>query len=402
MLLPLGMDDRRLDRIPWASLGVAATCVLLYLLTGRPKHDVLGGLDLCLVTNQGVLQLGWLTAPFAHSSWSHLLWNLFYFVLCAPFLESVVGSRRFLAFYLAAGVLASVPSFAARPHLGIHMLGASGAISACLGAFAWRFRRRKVRFFWSWSALALRPTFTVPAWVWGLGILGMDALSFAVFGYRPGVGYAVHVVGFLVGVLAAILASHVRLEDRLLAEDGGWRRSDHHARAEKALEAGRTAQAEQHLREALRERPADTSARLRLADLALQGGRPEEALVQLERLASDPMVQPGELRELVEGVGLTRLRPSTALLLSERVELTDHLLALDLSDAAVAAGGRLGVRALVTGAELALRHRQFLAARSRAEQALRTEGLTLELQARAVAVEAAASARLDIQLDAVG
>ena len=277
MLLPLGLDDRRLDRIPWASLGIAAICVLFFLLTGRPNHRG-GGLDLCLVTNQGLLQLGWLTAPFAHADWSHLLWNLFYFALCAPFLESLVGTRVFLAFYLAAGVLASVPSFAASPHLGIHMLGASGAISAGLGAFTWRFGRRRVRFFWSWSALALRPTFTVPAWTWGLGVLSLDALSFALVGYRSGVGYAAHLVGFLVGVLAAILSSHFRLEDRLLTEEGGWRRSDHHDRAEAALVAGRAAEAERHLREALRERPADTSARLRLADLSLRGGRPEEAL----------------------------------------------------------------------------------------------------------------------------
>ncbi|MCM2333759.1 MAG: rhomboid family intramembrane serine protease [Anaeromyxobacteraceae bacterium] len=402
MLLPLGMDDRRLDRIPWGSLGIAVMCLLVFLVTERLGRHGAGGFDLCLVTDQGFLQVGWLSAPFTHADWSHVLWNLFYFALCAPFLESLVGTRVFLVFYLAAGVLASVPSFAARPHLGIHMLGASGAISACLGAFTWRFGRRRVRFFSSWSAVALRPTFTIPAWTWGLGIFGMDALSFAMFGYRGRVGYGVHVVGFLVGVLAAILASHFRLEDRLLAQDGGWRRSDHHDRAEAALRAGRTAQAEEHLREALRERPADTSARLRLADLALRGGRPEEALVQLERLASDPMAQPGELRELVEAVGLARLRPCSTLLLAERLEPTDHLLALDLADAAVAAGGRLGARALVTGAELALRHRQYLAARSRAEQALRSEGLTLELQARAVAVEAAAGARLDIQLDAVG
>ncbi len=402
MLLPLGMDDRRLDRIPWGSLGIAVTCLLLFLVTGQHDRRGAGGLDLCLVTDGGFLQVGWLTAPFAHADWSHVLWNLFYFALCAPFLESLVGTRVFLAFYLAAGVLAAVPSFVALPHVGVHVLGASGAISACLGAFTWRFGRRRVRFFWIWSAMVLRPTFTVPAWAWGLGIFATDALSFAVFGYRGRVGHDAHVVGFLVGVLAAVLASHVRLEDQLLAQEGGWRRSDHHDRAEAALKAGRTEQAEQHLREALRERPADTSARLRLADLALRGGRPEEALVQLERLASDPMAQPGELRELVEAVGLARLRPCAALLLAERLEPTDHLLALDLADAAVAAGGRLGARALITGAELALRHRQYLAARSRAEQALRTEGLTLELQARAVAVEAAASARLDIQLDAVG
>lgn len=402
MLLPLGMDDRRLDRIPWASLGIAATCVLLFLVAGHSTHDGDGILDLCLVTNRGILQLGWLTGPFAHGSWSHLLGNLFYFALCAPFLESLVGTRIFLAFYLAVGVLASVPSFAAHPHLERHMLGASGTITACLGAFTWRFARRRVRFFSTWSVLLLRPTFSVPAWAWGLGILSLDALSLVLFGEQSHVAYEVHVVGFLLGVLAAVLATHVRLEDRLLVQDGGWRRSDHHDRAEEALVAGRPELAERHLLEVLKERPTDTSARLRLADLALRAGRTDDALGHLERLAGNPVVQPGELRELVEALGPARLRPVTALLLAERFEPTDHLFALDLADAAASAGGRLGARALVTGAEIALRRREFLAAQARAARALVTEGLSLDLRARAVAVEGAASERLDLRLDAAG
>lgn len=396
MLLPLGMDDRTVERVPWASLGVAVACVLLHVLIGRHAHRSGSDLDLCLVTDRGLLQLGWLTAPFAHGDWSHLFWNLFYLALCAPFLESLVGTRVFLAFYLAAGVLASVPSFAARPHLGIHMLGASGAISACLGAFTWRFARRRVRFFWTWSALALRPTVTVPAWAWGLGILSTDALAFAVVGYRGGVGYGVHVVGFLVGVLAAILSSHVRLEDQLLAAEGGWRRSDHLERAESALVAGRPELAERHLLEALKERPADTSARLQLADLALRAGRRDDALGHLERLASAPAVQPQPLRELVEAIGLPRLRPATALLLVDHFSSVDHLFAIDLADAAAAGGGKLGARALVTGAEIALGSRDFHAALARATRALGSGGLSLELQARASAVEAAASERLDV------
>jgi membrane associated rhomboid family serine protease len=400
MLIPLGMDDGRLVRVPWASLGIAAVCVALHLLYGLHGHGQ-RSVDLCLVTGQGLLQPGWLTGPFAHADWSHLLWNLFYFALCAPFLESVVGTRTFLAFYLATGVLASVPSFAARPDRAIHMLGASGAITACLGAFTWRFAHRRIRFFWSWSALALKPTFTVPAWAWGLGILALDALSFSLVGYRGGVGYAVHVTGFLLGVLAAILASHVRLEDQLLTEEGGWRRSDHHARADEALVAGRSELAEQHLLAAVKERPADPSAHLRLAELALRAGRPDDALGHLERLAGAPSVLLEPLRELIEAVGLTRLRPGTALLLAGRFEPTDHLFAIALTDAAAAAGGRLGAQGLVTGAEIALRNRELHAAQERANQALGAEGLSLELQARAAAVEAATSERLDIRFDGV-
>lgn len=401
MLIPLGLDDGRLTRVPWASLGVVAACTLLHLLPAARGHDR-AALDLCLVTGRGVLQHGWLTAPFAHADWSHLLWNLFYLLLSAPFLESVVGHRTFLAFYLAAGALASAPTFAALADQRVHMLGASGAISACLGAFAWRFRRRRVRLLWSWSALALRPTFTVPAWAWALGGLAGDALWFSLLGHRAGVGYGVHVTGFLLGALAALLAGHLGVEDRLLAREGGWRRSEHLARAEAALAAGRADLAERHLRAALAERPADPSARLMLAELAVGAGRLDEALAQLERLAGAASVQPDALRELVAAVGLHRLRPATALLLAGRLEPTDHLLALDLADAAVAAGGRLGAQALVAGAELALRHRELHAALARATAALGAPELAPEHRARAAAVAAAAGARLELRLEGVG
>jgi membrane associated rhomboid family serine protease len=400
VLIPLGLDDARISRIPWVSLSVAGACLAIHLGMGEQAHG--DGLDLCLVPGRGVLQAGWLTAPFAHADWSHLLWNLFYFALCGPFLEDAWGHRAFLRFYLAAGLLAGLPAFLARGGEPVHMLGASGAISACLGAFTWRFGRRRVRLFWSWSALALKPTFTVPAWSWGLGGLAMDALAFVEFGYRSGVGYATHVTGFLLGVAAAVVAGHLRLEDRLLVEEGGWVRSHQLAGAEQALAAGRRALAEQRFRAALVERPADLSARHGLARLALEAGRHEEAALQLERLASGPATQPGPLKELVESIGPSRLRPATALLLAERLEPEDHRLALALADVAGAAGGRLGARALVAGAELAMRHREFHLAQARAEQALSAPGLSLELRARASLVEAAASQRFTLSLEPEG
>jgi membrane associated rhomboid family serine protease len=400
VLIPLGLDDARLSRIPWVSLSIAAVCLAIHAVAG--EHVRGDPSDLCLVASRGFFQFGWFTAPFAHADWSHVLWNLFYFALCAPFLEDAWGHRVFLGFYLAAGVVASLPSFLDHVDTSIHMLGASGAISACIGAFTWRFGRRRVRLFWTWSLLALKPTFTVPAWAWGLSAFASDALAFALFGYRSGIGYAVHVTGFLLGVGAAIVSSHLRWERRLLSSEGGWQRSAHLAQGEAALLAGRHDLAATSLRTALAERPGDASARLALARLALHAGRPDEAVPHLERLANASSVQLDQLRELVQAVGPDRLRPATALLLAERLEQVDHLLAIGLADVAAAGGGRLGARALVTGAEIAIRRRDFHAAQSRAARALASSDATVELRARASAVEAAASDRFTLSLEPEG
>jgi membrane associated rhomboid family serine protease len=400
VLIPLGLDDARLSRIPWVSLSIAGACLAIYAVAG--EHVWTEGFDLCLVPSKGFLQVGWFTARFAHANWPHVLWNLFYFALCAPFLEDAWGHRVFLGFYMVAGVVASLPSFLALAGEPTHILGASGAISACIGAFTWRFGRRRVRLFWTWSLLALKPTFTIPAWAWGLSGFAADALAFALFGHRSGVGYAAHVTGFLLGVGAAIVSSHLRWERRLLTSEGGWQRSAHLAQGEAALVAGRHDLAATSLLAALAERPGDASARLALARLALDAGKPDEALPHLERLANASSVQLEQLRELVHAVGPSRLRPATALLLAERLEQVDHLLAIGLADVAAAAGGRVGARALVAGAEIAIRRRDFHAAQSRAARALAAPDLTIELKARASAVEVAASERFTVSLEPEG
>ena len=80
----------------------------------------------------------------------------------------------------------------------IPSLGASGAISAVLGAYMLLFPHRKVN-----MLLLFRIPFSVPAWValgfWigfqiisGLGVLG---------GNEDGVAYAAHIGGFIAGML---------------------------------------------------------------------------------------------------------------------------------------------------------------------------------------------------------
>ena len=61
MLIPLGLDDARISRVPWVSLGIVGMCLVIHVLAGPDVHE--GGLDRCLVPARGFLQVGWLTAP---------------------------------------------------------------------------------------------------------------------------------------------------------------------------------------------------------------------------------------------------------------------------------------------------------------------------------------------------
>ena len=102
------------------------------------------------------------TSQFIHSGWLHLAGNLWFLVFCGVTLEDRWGRLVFPLFYLAAGAAAALTHTLIYPHDTAPLLGASGAIAGCMGAFAVAFARTRVRFA---LLVTFRPrTFTAPAY----------------------------------------------------------------------------------------------------------------------------------------------------------------------------------------------------------------------------------------------
>jgi membrane associated rhomboid family serine protease len=82
-----------------------------------------------------------LTALFLHASWLHLLGNMLFLWVFGNNVEDALGKIRYLVFYLAGGFAATAVQtfvtlgFATGADARIPNLGASGAISAVLGAY---------------------------------------------------------------------------------------------------------------------------------------------------------------------------------------------------------------------------------------------------------------------------
>ncbi|HXH89007.1 MAG TPA: rhomboid family intramembrane serine protease [Gaiellaceae bacterium] len=91
-----------------------------------------------------------LTSMFMHGSWSHLLGNMLFLWIFGNNVEDVLGHLRYLAFYLAGGFAATALQSAITLSTGssadaaIPNLGASGAVSAVLGAYLLLLPRAKV------------------------------------------------------------------------------------------------------------------------------------------------------------------------------------------------------------------------------------------------------------------
>ena len=84
-----------------------------------------------------------LTATLVHSGLIHLGFNLLVLVWCGAAVERVLGVSGLAVLYLLGANAAAAAQWAANPGGTVPIIGASGAISAVMGAFALSFGRAK-------------------------------------------------------------------------------------------------------------------------------------------------------------------------------------------------------------------------------------------------------------------
>jgi membrane associated rhomboid family serine protease len=155
--------------------------------------------------------LGVLTSLFVHGGWLHLLGNMLFLWVFGNNVEDRFGRLRFLLFYLGCGVAATFGHAALSTGSTEPLVGASGAIAGVLGAYLVMFPR--VRVLSSLTFFFFLPV-RLPAW---LVLGGWFVLQYAYFrgtgvSSGAGVAYGAHVVGFVVGLLFALLVRRERPE----------------------------------------------------------------------------------------------------------------------------------------------------------------------------------------------
>ena len=147
-----------------------------------------------------------LTSMFLHAGWAHLIGNMWFLWIFGDNVEDRLGHVRFLIFYLLGGILASLAhifvtvAFSSNPL--IPTIGASGAVSAVLGAYFIAFPHARIVtflpiFFFFYlveipASIYLFIWFFVQQLIPGLGSLG--TLS------SGGVAFWAHIGGFVAGM----------------------------------------------------------------------------------------------------------------------------------------------------------------------------------------------------------
>jgi|GEM_PF-519111 len=283
------------------------------------------------------------THMFLHVGWLHLLGNLFFLYLTGPFIEDVWGRPVFLGFYLLGG-LVSGGLFAMRyADLNIPLVGASGAIAACMGAFLIRYWHINIKFFY-WIGFFFRGTFKAPAWLmlplWLLRELFaatmMDSIDPS--GRSGGTAFWAHVWGFGFGAGVALAMKGLKIEERFIHKAIEAKTTVVNnallAEAMEAQDAGRTDEAMTMLGDEVKRSPGNAEAVLALWGVATAASRVDEAVPAMQRLLREE-VRSGELDlALTHRAELAELAPDAPVEPAVEMRLAEHLLRDDQPDQA--------------------------------------------------------------------
>src|SRR5260370_12949688 len=116
-----------------------------------------------------------LTSRFLHGGWRHVLGNMWFLWIFGDNIEDILGSAKYLLFYLLCGFGAAMAQYLASPDSRIPMVGASGAIAGVMGAYMVRFPHSQIRTFV--FIFFFITTFDVPAWLMLIYWFGIQLLN---------------------------------------------------------------------------------------------------------------------------------------------------------------------------------------------------------------------------------
>jgi len=219
MIFPIGDDQVRGGSKPIFSYLFIAINVLVFFYEASLTPDAL---------NQFILSFGsipaetmngedyhtLLTSMFLHGSWMHLIGNMLFLYVFADNIEQIIGNTNFLVFYLVGGLAAHAGHIFFNVDSTIPTVGASGAISAVLGAYLIMFPASKIKIL----VVFLFRSFKVPALLFlGFWIVQQLFSGFAAIGPETaessGVAWWAHIGGFAFGIIAGFYYRNLQREE---------------------------------------------------------------------------------------------------------------------------------------------------------------------------------------------
>ena len=135
-----------------ATYALAAITVAAFLVITIGRLEEAASLAMGFIPLRVTAEANWpalpvwltpLSATLIHAGFLHLLTNMLLLLWCGREVERVLGPAPLITLYLAGAFAAAAGQYALAPTANYPMVGASGAVSALVGAFAMSFSRPK-------------------------------------------------------------------------------------------------------------------------------------------------------------------------------------------------------------------------------------------------------------------
>lgn len=221
-MIPL-RDDNPTRRTPWVTIALIASNVAVFLteplsgsIQAQTRYFVCRASIPFEVVNRSIADqipydaLGcpnknvWVSilySMFLHGGLLHIGGNMLFLWVFGNNVEDRFGRVPFLAFYLGAGLVATLAQSYLTPDSLVPLIGASGAVAGVLGAYLVMFPRARVTTLLFFVAIDLPAVVVLAGWFVMQLFQGVGSIR----GAEGGVAYFAHIGGFVAGVVVAAL-----------------------------------------------------------------------------------------------------------------------------------------------------------------------------------------------------
>ena len=212
-MFPIGDDKLHGARTPflcWLFIGINVFAFFYELSLSDEELNIFirqyGVIPVDILNGENYYSL--ISSMFLHGGWMHLIGNMLFLYVFGDNIEAVKGHVGFLIFYVLGGLAASFAHIFFNPESTIPSIGASGAISAILGAYIVWFPKSRIKtlvpIFFYITVIHINAFIFLFIWAamqifYGMASIGAESAQTA------GVAYWAHIGGFVFGVVVALI-----------------------------------------------------------------------------------------------------------------------------------------------------------------------------------------------------
>ena len=145
------------------------------------------------------------TSMFIHGGLMHFIGNMLFLWVFGDNIEDTFGHLKYLAFYLVAGVLATLSHYAIDMGSQTPLVGASGAISGVLGAYLVLYPSNRIRtliIYFLITVVELRAAWLLLIWIGLQVIQGMLSIGVS---DQVSTAFFAHIGGFVAGAAVGFI-----------------------------------------------------------------------------------------------------------------------------------------------------------------------------------------------------